>query len=245
MRIPTQAELVRYWEQASGRSSVERALLLCACSEEERDELAALSIGQRDGRLLELYRGLFGPYLDAFAVCPECAEPLEYRLAVGSLLCAQERAAEELRVESESAVIALRVPNSFDLEAIEGCADAGHARNVLLQRCVVSAAVGGQRVAPEMLPESILEQVDARLAEADRQAELTIQLQCSACAHAWQVLLDIERFLWLKISALAKRLLGEVHILASAYGWSEHDILSLAPVRRQFYLDMVGSWTAS
>jgi hypothetical protein len=32
-----------------------------------------------------------------------------------------------------------------------------------------------------------------------------------------------------------------VHLLASAYGWSEGDILSMSPVRRQFYLEISGA----
>lgn len=246
MRIPSQSELVRVWERASGRSSVERALILLgACWEEPREQLAALSIGQRDRRLLELYRGLFGTYLDAFATCPACSEPLEYQLTVEGLLTLHEKPMKELVVESDNVRVALRAPNSFDLEALEACADVDLAKNLLLERCVVSATAGGESIAPWALPESVIEQIDAKLAEAEEQAELTIQLQCSVCAHTWQVLLDVERFLWLKISALARRLLGEVHMLASAYGWSETDILSLGPARRQFYLDMVESWVAS
>jgi len=246
MRIPSQAELVRVWERAFGQSSVERALiLLSACWEEPREQLAALSIGRRDGRLLEVYRGLFGGYLDAFAMCPACSEPLEYRLSVQGLLALHEKPTREIVVESDNVRVALRAPNSFDLEALEACADLDLARNLLLERCVINATAGGEGIAPQALPESVIEQIDAKLAEAEEQADLTIELQCSACGHKWQVLLDVERFLWLKVSALARRLLGEVHVLASAYAWSESDILSLEPVRRQFYLDMVGTWAAS
>lgn len=42
-----------------------------------------------------------------------------------------------------------------------------------------------------------------------------------------------------EISARARTLLVEVHQLASAYGWSEREILSLAPERRAPYLAMV------
>jgi hypothetical protein len=51
-------------------------------------------------------------------------------------------------------------------------------------------------------------------------------------------MLDIERFLWAKINAVARRLLHEVHILAQVYHWSEAEILALTPTRRQFYLEM-------
>jgi hypothetical protein len=33
--------------------------------------------------------------------------------------------------------------------------------------------------------------------------------------------------------------LREVHILASAYGWREDDILAMSPARRRIYLEML------
>ena len=44
-----------------------------------------------------------------------------------------------------------------------------------------------------------------------------------------------------EIHAWAKRTLREVHTLASAYGWSEREILSMSAVRRALYLEMVQS----
>jgi hypothetical protein len=47
--------------------------------------------------------------------------------------------------------------------------------------------------------------------------------------------------LWREIESMAGRLLRDVHALASAYGWHEKDILALSPVRRQFYLTLIGT----
>jgi hypothetical protein len=47
-------------------------------------------------------------------------------------------------------------------------------------------------------------------------------------------------YFWSEINAWAYRLLGEVHSLASAYGWREEDILAMSPWRRHVYLEMVG-----
>ena len=93
------------------------------------------------------------------------------------------------------------------------------------------------------LSEDVMEAIASRLAAADPLAEVLIDLSCLACRHQWQVLLDIERFLWTKISVLARRLLQEVHALASAYGWTEREILALSPARRQSYLEM--AWQTS
>jgi len=50
---------------------------------------------------------------------------------------------------------------------------------------------------------------------------------------------DIGSFLWAELDAWAARILGEVHELASVYGWSEHDILEMSAVRRQAYLHLI------
>ncbi len=55
----------------------------------------------------------------------------------------------------------------------------------------------------------------------------------------FSVAFDIVSFLWNELNAWAIRTLREVHILASAYGWSETDILAMSPWRRQFYLEVL------
>jgi len=71
-------------------------------------------------------------------------------------------------------------------------------------------------------------------------ADIALDLRCVACPHAWQLTLDIVRFLWAEVNALAKGYLNEVHMLAWAYGWREADILAMSSARRQFYLERVG-----
>ncbi len=243
MRSLSASELIEVWERGSGEHPVDRALtLLSACSQETRQELAALSIGRRDARLLEIYERLFGPAIEAFAQCPKCGERLEYRMSTRELALPPAEKEIPLILETAEASLRLRLPNSLDLRAVSECADAEVARKMLLERCVVEASQGGTGVQLQTLPESTVEKIASCLAEADPQAETLIDLTCCACRHCWQVTLDIENFLWVKINALAKRLLREVHALARAYGWREHDILALSSLRRQAYLEMAGSW---
>jgi hypothetical protein len=51
-------ELLTVWEQGLAKPPVQRALMLLAAASpgESLDELAGLSIGQRDGRLSRLWR---------------------------------------------------------------------------------------------------------------------------------------------------------------------------------------------
>ena len=74
---------------------------------------------------------------------------------------------------------------------------------------------------------------------ADPMAEILVNLPCPACGFDNNPHLDIGSFLWTEMEAHAKRLLLEVHLLASAYGWTEQAILSLSGQRRAAYLEMV------
>ena len=62
MRALSAAELLSVWERGTGQPPHERALslLAAACPESSRDELAILSIGERDKRLLTLRAWTFG-----------------------------------------------------------------------------------------------------------------------------------------------------------------------------------------
>ena len=81
--------------------------------------------------------------------------------------------------------------------------------------------------------------IAARMEQADPQANIQLSLQCPACRQESQVTFDIVTYFWNEINAWAHGVLRDVHILATAYGWRESDILSLSPWRRQLYLEMI------
>ncbi len=91
------------------------------------------------------------------------------------------------------------------------------------------------------LPAEVAEAVAQRMAEADPQADPQLAMHCPSCGHAWSAGLDIAAYLWAEVDAWARRTLREVHALASAYGWSEGEILALSAARRQAYLDLIGA----
>jgi hypothetical protein len=127
--------------------------------------------------------------------------------------------------------------------SVAACEDAREGRMMLARRCLLGARRGEPRAEPvelpDELPEQLMSELAARMIEHDPQAEVLLDLDCPACGHSWLVVFDIASFLWGEISALARRLLRDVHSLARAYGWSESDILSMSDARRQFYLEMV------
>jgi hypothetical protein len=243
MHPPSAAQLIGAWEAGVTRRAVDRALILLAAAYPEMTfaELAALPVGRRDARLLELRESLFGPTLDCYAECSHCQAPLEFRADIRALLNQAEATAELRRRELVCGDdrLTFRAPDSADLAVISRCADAEAARRLLLERCVIEAKRGDAPLAIAEISAQALEEVSARLGASENSADTSFALQCASCGHSWNLAFDVASFLWSEVSLLAKRYLHEVHTLAWAYGWREADILAMSPARRRFYLDRV------
>ena len=237
MITPSASELLEVWERGQGASSVARALLLLAAAEPtaSADDLAGLSIGARDARLLRLRARLFGTTLECVASCPACNELLELNLSTQELLRAHTRDVHGSQsVDVDGVPVRYRLPNSTDLLALAGVADGGAARAMLLERCIEQAH-------DSPLSSTITESVVAEMAATDPLADLELDLNCPSCAARWLAPFDVVGFLWHEVDSWAQRALREVHTLARAYGWGELEILALSPARRRAYLDLVAA----
>jgi hypothetical protein len=245
------SSLLETWERAAGRAPVEQALAIlgAAFPGEPADGLTRLSIGQRDACLLELRRLTFGSQLMGLVACPACSERLEMSFDIddlwpaglakpepGTLPSAQAEASFSLAPYE----VTFRLPTSADLGVLTRLDDPDLAQKQLLKACVLNARCDEKEVPVGDLPEDILTAVTERMNQADPLADLTLAATCPACGHRWQVLFDIASFFWSEINAWAVRLMYEVHVLASAYGWREADILAMSAWRRQGYLELIG-----
>jgi hypothetical protein len=236
------AQILAAWERGLAQTSAQRALTLleAACAGGSSEAVAGLSIGERDKRLLRLREQLFGPRLNAIAHCPICGEKLEFDFHVADLqLEPTGSASGPLTFEDEQYVIRFRLPQGIDLVALDQDSSTLKNRQHLVERCILSARCGGESISAAKLPDQTLAAVAEQMAKADPQADVLIAIQCPACMHRWRTPLDICAFLWIELNAWATGLLREVHLLATAYGWHESDILELGPTRRRFYLEMI------
>jgi hypothetical protein len=249
-------ELLNVWERGWGQPTVRQALALldAAYPDASLEALAMLSVGQRDGRLLTLREQLFGPRLVGVMTCPGCGERLELTIDVADIRAgdtqevAHERGSDgEPRAEMTHTLAAadyevrFRLPNSLDLATIGEEQDLVVARRQLLERCLVAARHDSREADFDQLPAEVVDEIVEYMARADPQADVQLDMTCPMCSHPWLAAFDIVSFLWSEIDAWARRTLRQVHILASAYGWREADILSISAGRRQLYLDMIGS----
>ena len=242
MRALTVSEIIQLWETAYRYHPVDQALsmLLPVLPDHGRDELAALTLGQRDALLLALRRVTFGDVLPGTSHCPQCAGTIEFELSCSALQTdVIEPHQECLRQDGYS--VTVRPLNSFDLAAAAGETTISDTRDVLLRRCASDARFQDKAIALDALPGEIENRIAETALAADSLAEMLLDLNCPDCQQRWQSVLDIGHVLWLEISARAQRLLMEVHMLAKAYGWGEAEIFKLSPARRAAYLQMVAA----
>jgi hypothetical protein len=247
MQPPSTSELLSAWENGLGQAPPHQALAMlhAVVPRGTLDELARLSIGQRDAHLLDLREASFGPQASAVVACQVCQEQLELDLDIRELRV-QPTSSEDASSSGPLAVsvlgydVELRLPDSRDLAASIQHGDVAATRQALLERCVVDARRDGNPIPAIDLPAPLVEAVEAKMGEVDPQADIRLALSCPECASQSEVTFDIVSFLWTELHAWACRILSEVHLLASAYGWREQDVMALSPVRRRFYLQAVG-----
>jgi hypothetical protein len=231
MRTLSSVELLELWEKGSAMHPLDRGLMVlnAALLENASDRVADWPLGRRNRSLFELHRSCFGPHIRGWCSCAQCAEPMEFAIDVGDLMDGGQSTEQIVVFRNE----VFRLPTSRDLAAVIEAGDASTAVMQLLRRCAIS------RDDASVWPDEDVEAISRALSDSDPMAETRVALRCPSCGYESDEVLDIAGFVWAEIESRAKRSLYEVHVLASAYGWTEAEVLSLSAARRASYLRMV------
>lgn len=231
------------WERALGLTPARRALellrvILPSASEES---LVAMTVGQRDGALMDLRAAAFGRSVAAVSNCPSCENGVEINFRLDDIRARDDGASPDCpgRIERSGWSANYRVPNGDDLLRVEKAESEDAARQLILARCLSNVVVDGRTAPVDQLPEEAEEVVSDAFENADPLADVQLSVTCPNCGEAWEQVFDVLSFLWTELDGFARRLLSEIHVLARVYGWSEREILSLSPLRRNAYLNMV------
>jgi hypothetical protein len=226
--------VLELWEKGMSLHPLDRGLLALSVADPVVTAgVADWPLGRRNRALLDLHASWFGPRLQGWTSCPSCGEKVEFELDARELAMAAPDA------PPHDAVIvgahAFRLPTSRDLAHIVALDAAEYTATGLLDRC--------RTAGPETAEwtDDLLEVVEESLASADPLAETRLALSCPSCQREWEDAFDVGRFLWAEIESRARRVLWEVHTLASAYGWSESETLALGDARRAMYLEIVNA----
>jgi len=243
MRGLTAKEILGVWEVGQCQMPAERALTLLStfCPQTPREDIERMSIGKRDALLLSFREILFGSQFSATTRCPHCRSILDLGFSSSEVRTnVLDDREETFLVSVGEYEFNCRLPDSRDLLAVMHEPDKDSIANALFERCVLQEQPHGTAVSLASLPEDVSEALVAEIAKRDPQGDIRFNLICPDCSHQWEAIFDIVSFAWNEISAWAGRLMRQVHTLALAYGWRELDILSLSPLRRQVYLEMLG-----
>jgi hypothetical protein len=236
MRALSDTDLFRVWESGYRLHPLDRALLAlgAALPETPYERLADWPLGRRNKALLDLRCACFGSRMQAWAACGGCGEKLEIDIDAGVIAGAGAPYSDDMRDTVAVNGKSFRLPTSRDLADAAQAAGGGAAARIL-DRCRIAADDD------DTWSDNEIEAIGERMAVADPLAEISLQLDCPACGRRWQESFDIASFIWEEIEAQVRQLILAVHTLASAYGWSEAEILALSQHRRALYLDMVRS----
>lgn len=198
------------------------------------DLVRSLPLAGRDWLLLQLHTRSFGDDVIGEVRCPACETANEIRVAARDLTAPPDPAPERLDITLASgATVSARPLTAADHEHFSMLAHADRAEQdeAALARVLVhgpSPALTGEdrRAIVTAIEHTVPEPIE-------------LQLTCTACATAFTAPFDIAAFVLAEVRDHSRMLLDDVHTLASAYHWSEPDVLRLSLQRRMAYLSRI------
>lgn len=206
-----------------------------------RDELAALTAGDREALLLHVLRLTFGSSLDCTLACEQCGALLDIELAVDELVLAPYETWEQvyeisLGDEPQPESVTFRLPSGADQEAIAAIASRNPqmAVETLVRRCLLDGAGNTDRAVDDRLAAQLAE----RMASLDPQAVIELVTVCPDCDARIEAQVDTLELLCRRVGAHHGQLIADVDLLARSYHWSEDVILGLPVGRRRAYADV-------
>lgn len=177
-----------------------------------------LSASDRDGLLAALHRTLWGDRIVSSLACSACGEMYDLTFELSVLQRQLMQAAEGTRVaapreiEDESGQH-FRLPSAEEEDAASQLGLAAGCARLL-------SAITGKEGAK-------VHDIGERLEKLAPLIDVDLDTTCHECGHDQLARFDIQSFVLQRLLDEREDVLGEVHALASGYGWSWHDIVSL------------------
>ena len=216
--------------------------VLAACSAfatgDHPDEafLWSMNISSRVACLAALAGAETHNEIDFTVACPPpCAQPIETSITVDEVLEVASRATQsQFYCDFGGRAFILRRPTGADQATwlAAGYPDAETARSSILRDLIVEGS--GAEVSPPIVAE-----LDQALDEHDPLLRCTVDVVCPFCGAISSHDLPLAETALGVVRGVQSRMTQAVHTLASRYGWSEADILSLPRWRRDVYLSLI------
>jgi hypothetical protein len=215
------------WSAARGRGWGERCLATTSLAlGVDRDEAAAREWDDAQRELLRFSAWRTGR-VDAVATCPHCAAMVDVDVPVAAMALASSSSGDVTVLAAHGAgraLAAVRVPTVGDLIDAAALDTPEEAQALLAERC------GLGQLDPE--------EWDAAITDLDESHPLlapSCAVACPECGEEFEATLDSVELCWEAVDAAATEVIDDVVALATAFGWSEADVLAVPPRRRAMY----------
>ncbi|OEE67129.1 hypothetical protein A1OO_15340 [Enterovibrio norvegicus FF-33] len=251
---------VALWEKALDMSPPDRNLALLAAylPKPSDEDVGEWTLAGRDHFLLLAYRCEFGENITVTSPCVSCDTKTQLSFRVSDVLAtSSDRLKTACHLDSVNTEAYLpryvsmnddefscrfRLPTIGDLYLLASA----HSPLSQLAQCVLApesyndvATAITQKDDPVSAWEGVYQTLEAQMLAIEPLTIVSLNASCPECKGETAHQFDIVSQFWALLAADVERQLWDVHILASAYGWSSHDILAMSPARRRQHIAMV------
>jgi hypothetical protein len=179
--------------------------------------------------------------------CPqaECRQSLEINLPITEIIAVQHGAEKQDQLEwrQEPNILQFRRPTGHDQRAWQkrSFADVAQARAAIVQSLLVGAAETGPAVQNliGLPPMKFADAIENSLEEFDPLVAFVVRVCCPQCSVETDFPVDLEAIALTELKKTQIESFQNIHCLASAYHWSEAEILCLSPHKRRRYLKLI------
>lgn len=202
-------------------------------------EAASLPASDRDRLLAAVYVRTYGPRIESTVDCACCGQPFDIDFSLPDLLDSLWEEARASPVErGPEGTYKLPDGRCFRLPTGEDEVAVWHlppqeAGRELMARCTL---VGD--------PASDAEDIQAAMGQVAPVLNLDMDARCPECGESQSVHFDLQSYLLAALASERGQLARQVHLLASAYGWSPEEILGLPRSRRHAYAALIEAASA-
>lgn len=204
------------------------------------DDIWHWSLKDRLQALLAIVIATLGRHLRVQVRCAQsgCRELMEIELDLADFGQIDEPTTLSCQPEPDTE-LQLRLPNGCD--QLYWLRNSAAADNWFAKMATTLVTGINGEAPPEdwQVPEAWLDLIGAELEQHDTLMILEIDTRCPVCRQDMQIDLDIEEKFLALLAEEQKRLLHQIHQLASAYHWSEADIVALSRQRLHYYLTRI------
>ncbi|GAA1954653.1 hypothetical protein [Microbacterium deminutum] len=187
-----------------------------------------LPVGDVDLLVLWQRREHLGDTMVAEGRCARCHEPVDVRFSLAAY-AAHHRPRASRRAEAvgdgwfalRAGGATFRLPTARDVLSIDPSADG---RGALLARCV-----------REQVPAATARAVESAMARLAPTMRTAVTGVCPECGAGFELEVDARELCMAELRREAVTVYDDVNLIATAYGWSQDDILDLPSARRRRY----------